>query len=141
MFQTVLGQLYQLGIRGFLALRLRSQHLLRDHVADQLAGARDQFVVDDPRVERRRASRSPNRRKPPSPNGRPRRSSRRGAVSRSHSPSTFQPASPMPSAECGRSCSTPTSIRTQTPGTDPDQGVDRSGEGVSAPDSPPHQVG
>lgn len=105
---TVLAQLYQLTFRSFLALRLRCQHLLRDHVAAQLADARDHLLVSpaDPKGQRRRSAR-PSRGslpRPARPTRRPRRGRGRGeARSESPSQSPSQPSCSTSGSDCSMS--------------------------------------
>lgn len=110
--KTVLAQLYQLTFRSFLALRLRCQHLLRDHVAAQLADARDHLLVSpaDPKGQRRRSAR-PSRGSLPRrarPTRRPRRGRDRGeARSESPSQSPSQPSCSTSGSDCSTSTCSP----------------------------------
>lgn len=125
---TVLGQLYQLSLRGFLDLRLRVQRLLRDHVAAQLADARDQLVADDPNAGRRRGSRSRSRPAPP-------RQTARRHVGRRRASSRSPAASPTPSSISGADSGMSTSCH-ETSSNVFDAAAGVPGAVEHAPDSP-----
>lgn len=130
MFRTALAQLYRVSLRSFLALRLRSQHLLRDVVAVPLADARDLQCERPARGVRSRSCRSPS----PRPR-RPRTRRLAPRVSPLDVSSRFQSISPRafpkPSSDSGSDCSTSICSPTTRPGGEVVRDVE-----VSAPDSP-----